>query len=67
MHRLPISILIIFGGFSKDCRCLQIKAGKISPQVLDIKYADMEALFGSLAEIIKSLVFTNIEKDLLAV
>ncbi|MBM4446157.1 MAG: hypothetical protein FJ023_02230 [Chloroflexi bacterium] len=41
-----------------ECRYLQAKADKISPRTLDVRYADREALTGSLAEITKSLVFT---------
>ena len=56
---------IFFGGnrlilkpLIQECSYLQAKAGKISPRVLDVRYADREALSGSLAEITKSLVFT---------
>lgn len=56
---------IFFGGnrlilkpLIQECRYLQAKAGKISPRVLDVRYADREALSSSLAEITKSLVFT---------
>ena len=41
-----------------ECRYLQTKAGKISSRVLDVRYADREALVSSLAEITKSQVFT---------
>jgi len=41
-----------------ECRYLQAKASKISSRILDIRYADSEALASSLAEITKSLVFT---------
>jgi hypothetical protein len=56
---------IFFGGnrlilkpLIQECRYLQAKASKISPRVLDVRYADREALAGSLAEINKSIVFT---------
>jgi hypothetical protein len=56
---------IFFGGnrlilkpLIQECRYLQTKAGKISSRVLDVRYADREALAGSLAEITKSQVFT---------
>jgi hypothetical protein len=56
---------IFFGGnrlilkpLIQECRYLQAKASKISPRVLDVRYADSEALSSSLAEINKSLVFT---------
>jgi len=56
---------IFFGGnrlilkpLIQECRYLQSKAGKISPRTLDVRYADRQALTGSLAEITKSLVFT---------
>jgi hypothetical protein len=56
---------IFFGGnrlilkpLIQECRYLQAKASKISPRVLDVRYADSEALASSLAEITKSLVFT---------
>jgi hypothetical protein len=55
---------IFFGGnrlilkpLVQECRYLQAKAGKISPRILDARYADRETLTGSLAEINKSLVF----------
>jgi hypothetical protein len=56
---------IFFGGnrlilkpLIQECRYLQAKASKISPRVLDVRYADREALTSSLTEITKSLVFT---------
>lgn len=56
---------IFFGGnrlilkpLIQESRYLQAKAGKISPRILDVRYADREALAGSLAEITKSLVLT---------
>jgi peptide subunit release factor 1 (eRF1) len=56
---------IFFGGnrlilkpLIQECKYLQTKAGKISSRVLDVRYADREALVNSLAEITKSLVFT---------
>ena len=56
---------IFFGGnkliakpLLQECRCLQSEAHKISPRVLDVRYADRGALVNSLAEITKSLVFT---------
>jgi hypothetical protein len=51
-NRLILSPLI------GECRYLQTKASRISPRTLDVRYADREALVSSLAEIIKSLVFT---------
>jgi hypothetical protein len=55
---------IFFGGnrliakpLLQECGYLQSKAHKISPRVLDVRYADREALANSLAEITKSLVF----------
>jgi hypothetical protein len=56
---------VFFGGnrlilkpLIQESRYLQTKAGKIVPRVLDVRYADREALVGSLAEITKSQVFT---------
>lgn len=56
---------IFFGGnrlilkpLIQECGYLQTKASKISPRVLDVRYADREALTGSLAEITRSLVFS---------
>lgn len=56
---------IFFGGnrlvlkpLIQESKYLQTKAGKISSRVLDVRYADREALVNSLAEITKSLVFT---------
>jgi len=56
---------IFFGGnrlilnpLIQESKYLQTKAGKISSRILDVRYADREALAGSLAEITKSLVFT---------
>ena len=56
---------IFFGGnrliikpLLHECKYLQSKAHKISPRVLDVRYADREAMVNSLREITKSLVFT---------
>ena len=56
---------IFFGGnrlilkpLIQESKYLQTKASKISSRILDVRYADREALAGSLAEITKSLVFT---------
>ena len=56
---------IFFGGnrlilnpLIQECKYLQTKASKISPRILHVRYADNEALAGSLAEINKSLVFS---------
>ena len=56
---------IFFGGnrlirkpLWQECRYLESQAGKISGRVLDIRYADREALNNSLSEIMKSVVFT---------
>ncbi|MFC2050913.1 Vms1/Ankzf1 family peptidyl-tRNA hydrolase [Chloroflexota bacterium] len=56
---------IFFGGnrlilnpLIQESKYLQTKAGKISPRILHVRYADREALAGSLAEINKSLVFS---------
>ena len=56
---------IFFGGnklilkpLIQECGYLRAKAGKISPRTLDARYADREALAGSLAEITKSMVFS---------
>jgi len=56
---------IFFGGnrlilkpLIQECKYLQTKASKISPRIIDVRYADREALVSSLAEITKSLVFT---------
>lgn len=56
---------IFFGGnrlilrpLTQESRYLQAKAGKISPRVLDVRYADSEALAGSLNDITNSLVFS---------
>ncbi len=51
-NRLILKPLIQESGY------LRAKAGKISPRVLDVRYADREALAGSLAEITRSLVFS---------
>ena len=54
---------IFFGGnrlilkpLIQECRYLQTKASIISPRILDVRYADREALVNSLAEITRSLV-----------
>ncbi len=56
---------IFFGGnrlirkpLLKESRYLETKAEKISRRVLNIRYADKEALTNSLEELTKSLVFT---------
>ena len=56
---------IFFGGnrlilnpLIQECKYLQTKASKISPRIIDVRYADREALVNSLAEITRSLVFT---------
>jgi hypothetical protein len=56
---------IFFGGnrlilnpLIQESKYLQAKASKISSRILDVRYADREALAGSLAEITRSLVFT---------
>jgi len=57
--------LIFFGGnrlilkpLTQESRYLQTRTDKISSRVLGVRYANKEALAGSLAEINKSLVFT---------
>jgi len=56
---------IFFGGnrlilkpLVQESRYLQTRTDKISSRILNVRYADREALAGSLAEINKSLVFT---------
>lgn len=56
---------IFFGGnrlirkpLWQECRYLESQAHKISGRVLDIRYADRQALHNSLSEIMKSVVFT---------
>jgi hypothetical protein len=56
---------IFFGGnrlilkpLTQESRYLQTRTDKISPRILNVRYANREALVGSLAEINKSLVFT---------
>ena len=56
---------LFFGGnrlivkpLTQECRYLQSKAHKISPRILDVRYANRQALVNSLAEITKSLVFS---------
>ncbi|MCJ7516098.1 MAG: hypothetical protein MUO89_09105 [Dehalococcoidia bacterium] len=56
---------IFFGGnrlilkpLIHESRYLQTRTDKISPRILNVRYANREALAGSLAEINKSLVFT---------
>jgi peptide subunit release factor 1 (eRF1) len=56
---------IFFGGnrlilrpLIQESRYLQARSGKISPRVLDVRYADREALAGSLNDITSSLVFS---------
>jgi hypothetical protein len=56
---------IFFGGnrlilrpLIQESRYLQTRTDKILPRILNVRYADREALVGSLAEINKSLVFT---------
>jgi hypothetical protein len=51
-NRLILSPLI------QESKYLQIKACKISSRILDVRYADREALAGSLAEITMSLIFS---------
>jgi peptide subunit release factor 1 (eRF1) len=56
---------IFFGGnrlvlkpLIQESRYLQTRADKISPRIIHVRYANREALVGSLAEIDKSQVFT---------
>jgi Actinobacteria/chloroflexi VLRF1 release factor len=56
---------IFFGGnrlilkpLIQETRYLQTRIDKISPRILNVRYANREALAGSLAEINRSLVFT---------
>lgn len=56
---------IFFGGnrlilkpLIQESRYLQTRADIISPRILNVRYANREALVGSLADINKSLVFT---------
>jgi len=56
---------IFFGGnrlilkpLIEESRYLQTRTDRISPRILNVRYADREALMGSLDEINKSLVFT---------
>ncbi len=56
---------IFFGGnrlilkpLIQESRYLQARTDRISPRILDVRYADREALSGSPAEINRSLVFT---------
>ncbi len=49
---------LILNPLVQESKYLQTKASKISPRILHVRYADREALAGSLAEINKSLVFT---------
>ncbi len=56
---------IFFGGnrlilkpLIEESKYLQARTGKILPRILDVRYADREALAGSLAEITKTQVFT---------
>jgi hypothetical protein len=56
---------IFFGGnrlilkpLIQESRYLQTRTDKILPRILNVRYANREALVGSLAEINKSLVFT---------
>src|SRR4030042_2353852 len=49
---------LILKALIQESRSLKAKASKISPRVLNVRYADSEALASSLAEITKSLVFT---------
>jgi peptide subunit release factor 1 (eRF1) len=56
---------IFFGGnrlilkpLLKECQYLELEAHKISGRILNIRYADREALNNSIEEITKSLVFT---------
>lgn len=56
---------IFFGGnrlilkpLIQESRYLQTRTDRLSPRILNARYANREALIGSLAEINKSLVFT---------
>lgn len=56
---------VFFGGnrlilkpLIQESRYLQTRTDKISSRILNVRYADKEALAGSLAEINKSVVFT---------
>jgi hypothetical protein len=56
---------VFFGGnrlilkpLIQESRYLQTRTDKISSRILNVRYADREALAGSLADITKSLVFT---------
>jgi hypothetical protein len=42
----------------QESRYLQTRTDMISPRILNVRYANREALVGSLAEINKSLLFT---------
>lgn len=49
---------LIFKPLIRECKYLQWHASNISPRFLNIRYADKNALAGSLEEITKSVVFT---------
>ncbi|HEX76090.1 MAG TPA: hypothetical protein G4O12_05855 [Dehalococcoidia bacterium] len=56
---------IFFGGnrliarpLSQECKYLQSRTRMISPRILDVRYADREALVNTLVEITKSLAFS---------
>ena len=56
---------IFFGGnkliiklLLQECKYFQLKTSKISPRILDVRYADREALENSLMQITKSLVLS---------
>ncbi len=56
---------IFFGGnrlilkpLVRECRYLQLNAARLSPRVLEVRYADREALVRSYREITTSLVFS---------
>jgi hypothetical protein len=56
---------IFFGGnklilkpLVQECRYLQSRTDKLSPRIINVRYANREALSGSLAEINKSLVIS---------
>lgn len=56
---------IFFGGnrlilkpLLQECPCLRSQVDRISKRLLNVRYADREALLGSLEDVNKSLVFS---------
>ena len=49
---------LIYKQLLKECKYLELEAGKVSGRILNVRYADREALNHSIEQITKSIVFS---------